>query len=216
MGDFYLLKATNSFCDDDVIGLMKFATLYKAAIGNGNFLAVKRFQDFLLIEQKFLHHNCYYRVTHGNICSKSIFLDTKFDPKISSFGGRMIVGSNFGNLRMKICEKSEFRESDDVYALGILLVDVITGEKLEDLSNLCEGFDGILIGGNLCNAFDSSFIGKGFDSEISQFLKVVLDCIGLSSNQRPTMLELRWALFVYDPWEIEEESCTMFSAVKIQ
>ncbi|KAI8537190.1 hypothetical protein RHMOL_Rhmol09G0005800 [Rhododendron molle] len=108
----------------------------------------------------------------------------------------MIVGSNFGNLRMKICEKSEFRESDDVHAFGILLVDVITGEKPEDLSNLCEGFDGTLIGGNLCNAIDTSFIGKGFDSKISQFLKVVLDCIGLSSNQRPTMLE---------PWRYGDE-----------
>lgn len=31
---------------------------------------------------------------------------------------------------------------------------------------------------------------KGFDSEISKFLKVALDCIGLSSNDRPTMLEV--------------------------
>ncbi|KAG5530398.1 hypothetical protein RHGRI_025371 [Rhododendron griersonianum] len=208
---------------------MKFATLYKGAIGNCNFLAVKRFRDFPHIEQKFmckimingrlrhrnlvsllgfckekeekfliynnmangslydwshpmevgykrptlnwplrdvitvgiarglawLHHNCNYRVTHGNISSKFIFLDMKFDPKISSFGGRMIVGSNSGNLRMRICEKSEFKESDDVYA-----VEVITGEKPEDVSNLCEGFDGTLISGNLFNAIDSLFIGK--------------------------------------------------------
>ncbi|KAG5530405.1 hypothetical protein RHGRI_025376 [Rhododendron griersonianum] len=146
----YLLNATNCFSDDNVIGLGKLATLYKAAIGN----------------------------------------DKQFNPKISSFGGTRIVGSNSGNVRMRICEKSEFRESDDVYAFGILLVEVITGEKPEDVSNLCEGFDGTLIGGNLHNAIDSSLSGKGFDSEISQVLQVALDCIGLSSNGRPTMLEV--------------------------
>ncbi|KAG5530385.1 hypothetical protein RHGRI_025358 [Rhododendron griersonianum] len=67
----------------------------------------------------------------------------------------MIVGSNSGNLRMRIYEKSELKESDVVYA-----VEVITGEKPEDVSNLCEGFDGTLIGGNLSNAIDSLFIGK--------------------------------------------------------
>ncbi|XP_058184259.1 probably inactive leucine-rich repeat receptor-like protein kinase At5g48380 [Rhododendron vialii] len=258
----YLLNATNCFSDDNVIGLGKLATLYKATIGNGNFLTVKRFKDFPHIEQKFmreimtngrlrhknlvsllgfgkekqekllvysymangslydwlhpmevgckrptlnwplryvitvgiarglawLHHNRNYRVTHGNICSKFIFLDKQFNPKISSFGGTRIVGSS--NVRMRICEKSEFRESDDVYAFGILLVEVITGEKPEDVSNLCEGFDGTLIGGNLLNAIDSSLIGKGFDSEISQVLQVALDCIGLSSNGRSTMLEV--------------------------
>ncbi|KAG5530399.1 hypothetical protein RHGRI_025372 [Rhododendron griersonianum] len=119
-----------------------------------------------------LHHNCNYRVTHGKICSKFIFLDNKFDRKISSFEGRMIVGSNSRNLRMRICEKIEFKESNNVYAFGILLVEVITGEKPEEVSNLCEGFDGTSIGGNLCNAIDSSLIGKGFDGEISQFLKM--------------------------------------------
>ncbi|KAI8537127.1 hypothetical protein RHMOL_Rhmol09G0001500 [Rhododendron molle] len=260
----YLLKATNNFSDDNVIGIGKCATLYKAAIGNGNFLTVKRFRDFPRIEQKFmceimtngrlkhrnlvsllgfckekeekllvynymangslydwlhpmevgykrptlnwplryeitvgiarglawLHHNCNYRVTHGNICSKFIFLDKNFDPKISSFGGRMIMTSNSGNLRMRICEKGEFRESDDVYAFGILLVEVVTGKKPEDVSNLCEGFDETFISGNLCNAIESSLSGKGFDGDISQFLEVALDCIGLSLNKRPTMLEV--------------------------
>ncbi|KAG5530394.1 hypothetical protein RHGRI_025367 [Rhododendron griersonianum] len=83
----------------------------------------------------------------------------------------MIVRSNSRNLRMRICEKIEFKESDDVYAFGILLVEV-TGENPEEVSNLCEGFDGTSIGGNLCDAIDSSLIGKGFDGEISQFLKV--------------------------------------------
>ncbi|KAE9450509.1 hypothetical protein C3L33_17589, partial [Rhododendron williamsianum] len=146
----YLLKATDNFSDDNVIGIGKCATLYKAAIGN----------------------------------------DKNFDPKISSFGGRMIMTSNSGNLRMRICEKSEFRESDDVYAFGILLVEVVTGEKPKDVSNLCEGFDETLISGNLCNAIESSLSGKGFDGDISQFLKVALDCIGLSLNERPTMLEV--------------------------
>ncbi|KAF7132203.1 hypothetical protein RHSIM_Rhsim09G0006500 [Rhododendron simsii] len=176
----YLLNATNCFSEDNVIGLGKLATLYKAAIGN---VGIAR-------GLAWLHHNCNYRVTHGNICSKFIFLDKQFNPKISSFGGTRIVGSNSGNVRMRICEKSDFRESDDVYAFGILLVEVITGEKPEDVSNLCEGFDGTLIGGNLRNAIDSSLIGKGFDSEICQVLQVALDCIGLSSNGRPTMLEV--------------------------
>lgn len=260
----YLLRATNNFGEDNVIGLGKLATLYKAAIGNGNFLTVKRFRDFHHIEQKFiceimtfgrirhrnlvsllgfcmeneekllvynymqngslydwlhpmemeskrpalnwpsrfaitigiarglawLHHNCDYRVTHGNICSKFILLDKNFEPKISCFGGRMIAEANSTNSRMRMCEKSEFNESDDVYAFGILLVEVVTGEKPEDVSNLCEGMDGTLISGNLWNAIDRSLIGKGFDSKISQIIKVALDCIGLSLNERPTMLEV--------------------------
>lgn len=102
----------------------------------------------------------------------------------------MIAEANSTNSRMRMCEKSEFNESDDVYAFGILLVEVVTGEKPEDVSNLCEGMDGTLISRNLWNAIDRSLIGKGFDSKISQFIKVALDCIGLSLNERPTMLEV--------------------------
>ncbi|GFY92758.1 hypothetical protein Acr_08g0011540 [Actinidia rufa] len=41
----YLIRATENFRGDNIIGLGKQGTLYKAALGNGNFFAVKRLND---------------------------------------------------------------------------------------------------------------------------------------------------------------------------
>lgn len=64
--------------------------------------------------------------------------------------------------------RSEFNESDDVYAFEISACWNGNRENPpEDVTNLCEGFDGTLICGGMCNAVYSSLIGKGFDSKIA-------------------------------------------------
>ncbi|PSS24057.1 inactive leucine-rich repeat receptor-like protein kinase [Actinidia chinensis var. chinensis] len=50
----YLIRATENFRGDNIIGLGKQGTLYKAALGNGNFFAVKRFQYLQNMEQQFI------------------------------------------------------------------------------------------------------------------------------------------------------------------
>ncbi|KAI8537198.1 hypothetical protein RHMOL_Rhmol09G0006600 [Rhododendron molle] len=183
----YLLNATNCFSDDNVIGLGKCATLYKTAIGNGNLLTVKRFRDFPHIEQKFM---CEI-MTNGRLRHKNLVFLLGFCKEKQE---KLLVYSYMANGSLydwlHPMEVGCKRPTLNWPLRYVITVGIARGEKPEDVSNLCEGFDGTLIGGNLRNAIDSSLSGKGFDSEISQVLQVALDCIGLSSNGRPTMLEV--------------------------
>ena len=43
---------------------------------------------------------------------------------------------------------------------------------------------------DLYSVIDKSLIGRGFDGEIFQFLRIACTCLNFFPSQRPTMLEL--------------------------
>ncbi|EXB88332.1 Probably inactive leucine-rich repeat receptor-like protein kinase [Morus notabilis] len=63
-----LCKATDNFSTDNVIGMGKTGTMYKATLQNGLFLAVKRFNNSLQFESRFLSELlALSRLKHDNI-----------------------------------------------------------------------------------------------------------------------------------------------------
>ena len=87
----------------------------------------------------------------------------------------------------------------DVYDFGILLLELNTRKEPTEINSFSYGFNGSLfdwITHLLNNSFDiysvidNSLIGRGFDGEIFELLRIACTCLNPFPSQRPTMLEL--------------------------
>lgn len=161
----------------------------------------------------FLHHTCNPRIIHRNISSLCILLDADYEPKISDFGlARLMnpidthlstfVNGEFGDLGYVAPEYARTlvaTPKGDVYSFGVVLLELVTGEKATYVAKAPESFRGSLVdwiseqsaSSKLYDAIDQSLVGKGYDSELFQFIKVACNCV-LPSNpkERPTMFEV--------------------------
>ncbi|KAI3450148.1 hypothetical protein Pfo_006813 [Paulownia fortunei] len=159
-----------------------------------------------------LHHNCNPRIIHRNISSKCILLDTDYEPKISDFGlARLMnpvdthlstfVNGEFGDLGYVAPEYARTlvaTPKGDVYSFGVVLLELVTGEKPTYVANAPESFKGNLVEwmsqlsstSKLHDAIDKSLVGKGYDGELFQFLKVACSCVLAGHKERPTMFEV--------------------------
>ncbi|XP_022848932.1 probably inactive leucine-rich repeat receptor-like protein kinase At5g48380 [Olea europaea var. sylvestris] len=279
-----LMKATNDFSKENIIGSGRTGTMYKAALEDGTSLMVKRLQDTQQSEKEFvsematlgnvkhrnlvpllgfcmtkkerllvykhmtngtlhdklhvvndgkkpldwplrlkigiraakgfawMHHTCNPRIIHRNISSKCILLDMDYEPKISDFGlARLMnpvdthlstfINGEFGDLGYVAPEYARTlvaTPKGDVYSFGVVLLELVTGEKPTYVAKAPESFKGNLVewisqlSGNskLQDAIDELLVGKGYDSELFQFLKVACTCVLAAPKERPTMFEV--------------------------
>ncbi|RRT79858.1 hypothetical protein B296_00023944 [Ensete ventricosum] len=180
-------------------GSMEWPTRLKISIGAAKGLA-------------WLHHSCNPRILHRNISSKCILLDEDYEPKISDFGlARLMnpvdthlstfVNGEFGDLGYVAPEYARTlvaTPKGDVYSFGVVLLELVTGEKPTQVSNASESFRGSLVewitflsnNSLLQDAIDKSLIGKDYDSELLQFMKIACFCALSGPKERPTMFEV--------------------------
>lgn len=159
-----------------------------------------------------LHHSCNPRIIHRNISSKCILLDADFEAKISDFGlARLMnpidthlstfVNGEFGDLGYVAPEYARTllaTPKGDVFSFGVVLLELVTGEKPTFVSSAPESFKGNLVewishlssNSMLHDAIDKSLVGKGTDDELFQFLKVACSCVLPAPKERPTMFEV--------------------------
>lgn len=279
-----LMKATDEFSNKNIIGSGRTGTMYKAVLGDGTSLMVKRLEDSQHSEKEFLsemttlgsikhrnlvpllgfcvakkerllvykymsngtlhdklhdlkddekvmpwplrlrigimaakgfawlHHSCNPRILHRNISSKCILLDEDYEPKISDFGlARLMnpidthlstfVNGEFGDIGYVAPEYTSTLTATpkgDVYSFGVVLLELVTGEKPTYVTKGPETFKGNLVewvsqlsaNSKLNDAIDYSLAGKGYDSELFQFVKVACSCVLPNAKERPTMFEV--------------------------
>ncbi|CAI0386669.1 unnamed protein product [Linum tenue] len=87
----------------------------------------------------------------------------------------------------------------DVYAFGVVLLELVTGQKPLDVNNGDEGgFKGnlvdwvnqLVITGRTKDCIDKSLVGRGHDDDMSHFLKVALNCVGSRPKDRLAMYQV--------------------------
>ncbi|KAB5569724.1 hypothetical protein DKX38_003517 [Salix brachista] len=190
-----LLKATNNFHKENIIGTGRTGAVYKALLEDGVPFMVKRLQDSQHSEKEFVSE----MATLGNESRKPMEWPLRLrivDTHLSTF-----VNGEFGDLGYVAPEYARTlvaTPKGDVYSFGTVLLELVTGEKPTHVAKAPESFRGSLVewitqlssNSQLKDAVDKSLAGKGVDNEIFQFLKVACRCVLPTPKERPTMLEV--------------------------
>ncbi|KAK1562676.1 hypothetical protein Q3G72_015644 [Acer saccharum] len=155
-----------------------------------------------------LHHECQPQFLHQNICSNVILVDEDFDARIMDFGlARLMTSSGdleeFGYIAAPQYSSTTVPSlKGDVYGLGVVLLELVTGQKPLEISTADEGFKGNLVDwvnqlsktGRIEDAIDISLRGKGYDEEMLQFLRIASNCVVSRPKNRWTMYQVYQSL----------------------
>ncbi|PON46533.1 Tyrosine-protein kinase [Parasponia andersonii] len=159
-----------------------------------------------------LHHSCQPPYMHQNISSNVILLDYDFEARITDFGLARLVGSRdsndssfvngdlgeFGYVAPEYSSTMVASLKGDVYGFGVVLLELVTGQKPLEVYSGGEGFKGNLVdwvnqlssSGRSLDAIDNALSGKGHDDEILHFMKVACSCVVSRPKDRPSMYQI--------------------------
>ncbi|KAG5563769.1 hypothetical protein RHGRI_000089 [Rhododendron griersonianum] len=164
----------------------------------------------------YLHKCCKHRIIHRDIKASNVLLGRDYEPQISDFGlakwlpGKMThhsvipIEGTFGYLAPEYFMHGIVDEKTDVYAFGILLLEIITGRRPVDSSrqNLLLWAKPLMESGNIIELVDPRLEGK---YDIDEMLRLVLTacyCVRQSSIWRPSMSEVLELLTIGNDSEV--------------
>ena len=194
---------------------MSNGTLYSLLHGNGTPMDwATRFRIGLGAARglAWLHHGCQPPLLHENISSNVILIDDDFDARIVDFGlARLMATSDSNGSSFVIGGLGEFGYvapeysstmvaslKGDVYGFGVVLLELVTGQKPLEVTNAEEGFKGNLVdwvnhlsvSGRNKDVIDKALVGMGRDEEILQFLKIASNCLVARPKERWSMYQV--------------------------
>ncbi|KAJ0042987.1 hypothetical protein Pint_19357 [Pistacia integerrima] len=173
-----LMAATNNFSAENIIISTRTGTTYKAMLPDGSALAVKRLNTCKLGEKQFRSEmNRLGQLRHPNLAPL-----LGFSPELPT----TMVASLKG----------------DVYGFGVVLLELVTGQKPLEVGTAAEGSKLNLVdrvtqistSGGIKDAVDKALCGKGYDEEIMQFLKIACSCVVSRPKDRWSMYQVYQSL----------------------
>ncbi|KAJ6859746.1 hypothetical protein NC651_036137 [Populus alba x Populus x berolinensis] len=206
-----MVKRKHKITDDDQAGSSPTAGLLEEGIKEISMLEKRvtrmSYADLNDATDNFSENNVIGQGKMGMLYKASLPNGYNFQPKLSNFGEAMLVSSTCASS-----VNSEFWEmafvKEDVHGFGVVLLEMITGV---DPSNMTASSNNVLnkwIGhlsssSDFHGAIDKSLIGKGFDDEIIQLLKVACTCVDPIPDRRPIMVQ------VYEDIKAIRERCDL-------
>ncbi|KAF5813202.1 putative protein kinase RLK-Pelle-RLCK-VI family [Helianthus annuus] len=152
----------------------------------------------------YLHTCCKHRIIHRDIKASNVLLGPDFEPQISDFGlakwlpsqwthhAVIPVEGTFGYLAPEYFMHGIVDEKTDVFAFGVLLLEIITGRMPIDSEkqNLVLWAKPLMDTGDISELVDPD-LEEAYDFD--QMHRLVLTasyCVQQSSDSRPTMTEV--------------------------
>ncbi|KAJ7956218.1 Cysteine-rich receptor-like protein kinase [Quillaja saponaria] len=152
----------------------------------------------------YLHNGCGTKVIHRDIKASNILLDENLSPKIADFGLARCVGPDkshistgiagtLGYMAPEYLIRGQLTEKADVYAFGVLVVEVVCGRK----NSVFTGSTSVLHrvwknykANNITASIDDSLDGNFPAKEASDVLQIGLLCTQASVALRSSMSEV--------------------------
>ncbi|KAL5204178.1 hypothetical protein ABZP36_009049 [Zizania latifolia] len=155
----------------------------------------------------FLHKERNEPIVHMNLKPSNIMLDDNMVPKIADFGLSRLFGQEetriltqnvvgwIGYIAPEYCYRGEISEKSDIFSLGVLILEIVTGLK-NDSSNQ-EASSRTLIDNVQKNWLKTSQITSKYPSlgeeevlQAKRCIEIGLNCVETDPKKRPTIGEV--------------------------
>ncbi|PHU11040.1 putative receptor-like serine/threonine-protein kinase [Capsicum chinense] len=152
----------------------------------------------------YLHKCCKHRIIHRDIKASNVLLGQDYEPQISDFGlakwlpnkwthhAVIPIEGTFGYLAPEYFMHGIVDEKTDIFAFGILLLEIITGRRPVDSSrqNLLLWATPLMEGGKLIELLDPKLEGEFNMDELHKMVLTASYCVRQSSVWRPSTTEV--------------------------
>ncbi|KAF8404608.1 hypothetical protein HHK36_009495 [Tetracentron sinense] len=200
--------ATDSFCEKNVLGQGGFGKVYKGVLADNTKIAVKRLTDYESPggEAAFLREVEMISVAvHRNLLRLIGFCTTPSERLLIypfmqnlSVAYRLRVRGTMGHIAPEYLSTGKSSERTDVFGYGIMLLELVTGQRAIDFSRLEEEDDVLLLDHvkklerekNLDAIVDRNLNMSYNSQEVEMMIRVALLCSQTSPEDRPTMSEV--------------------------
>ncbi|KAG4399151.1 hypothetical protein AAZX31_08G178800 [Glycine max] len=157
----------------------------------------------------YLHDHCDPKIIHRDVKAANILLDEEFEAVVGDFGLAKLmdykdthvttaVRGTIGHIAPEYLSTGKSSEKTDVFGYGVMLLELITGQRAFDLARLANDDDvmlldwvkGLLKDRKLETLVDADLHGNYNDEEVEQLIQVALLCTQGSPVERPKMSEV--------------------------
>ncbi|XP_050263482.1 BRASSINOSTEROID INSENSITIVE 1-associated receptor kinase 1-like isoform X7 [Quercus robur] len=157
----------------------------------------------------YLHDHCDPKIIHRDVKAANILLDEEFEAVVGDFGLAKLmdykdthvttaVRGTIGHIAPEYLSTGKSSEKTDVFGYGVMLLELITGQRAFDLARLANDDDvmlldwvkGLLKDKKLEALVDADMKGEYVEAEVEELIQVALLCTQGAPMERPKMSEV--------------------------
>ncbi|KAJ7945414.1 Receptor-like protein kinase [Quillaja saponaria] len=158
---------------------------------------------------EYLHEHCNPKIIHRDVKAANVLLDEDFEAVVGDFGLAKLVDvrktnvttqvrGTMGHIAPEYLSTGKSSERTDVFGYGIMLLEIVTGQRAIDFSRLEEEDDVLLLDHvkklereKRLDAIVDRNLNKSYNiQEVEMMMQVALLCTQASPDERPAMSEV--------------------------
>uniref|UniRef100_A0A7N0VMP7 non-specific serine/threonine protein kinase n=1 Tax=Kalanchoe fedtschenkoi TaxID=63787 RepID=A0A7N0VMP7_KALFE len=158
---------------------------------------------------EYLHEHCNPKIIHRDVKAANVLLDEDFEAVVGDFGLAKLVDvrktnvttqvrGTMGHIAPEYLSTGKSSERTDVFGYGIMLLELVTGQRAIDFSRLEEEDDVLLLDHvkklerekRLADIVDGNLHTNYNMEEVEMMIQVALLCTQASPEDRPAMSEV--------------------------